>query len=89
MMESMQGAILDKENCKTEVILLKEELLKKGELLSDMKADAESLKERLTKELREVILEEAIMRQEKEMQVVYKEKEETLKTTFADKVNMI
>ena len=89
MMESMQGAILDKENSKTEVILLKEELLKKGELLSDMKADAESLKERLTKELREVILEEAIMRQEKEMQVVYKKKEETLKTTFADKVNMI
>ena len=87
IMENMQNIIAEKNELKTEIIMQKEDLGAKNEMISSLKAGQEIMRKEIEKELKTRILEEAILRQEKEMQAIYRKKEDDMKITFAEKVN--
>ena len=64
----------------------KDENKKKSELIEKLQKGQESMRKEIEKELKEKILEQAILRHEKEMQAIYQKKEDELKVTFSEKV---
>ncbi len=88
IMENMQKIIAEKNELRAEMILQKEELSGKSEQIHCLKKEQETMRKEVEKELKEKILEEAILRQEKEMQVIYQKKEDDMKITFAEKVGI-
>ena len=89
IMENMQKLVADKNDLKAELILQKEENKTKSESMERLQKGQENMRKEIEKELREKILEQAILRQEKEMQSIYQKKEDELKITFAEKVNCL
>ena len=87
IMENMQKLVADKNDLKAELILRKDENKEKTETIENLKKKQENMRKEIEKELREQILEQAILSQEKEMQSIYQKKEDELKMTFADKVS--
>lgn len=82
----MQKLVAEKNDLKAEMLAHKEENKSKTETIANMQAKQESMRKDVEKELKEHILEEAILRQEKEMQAIYQKKEDAMKVTFAEKV---
>ena len=85
-MENMQKLVADKNDVKAELILQRDENKAKAESIEILQKKQENMRKEIEKELREELLEQAILRQEKEMQSIYQRKEDELKITFADKV---
>ena len=86
IMENMQKLVAEKNEFKAEVIMQKDENKKKSELIEKLQKGQESMRKEIEKELKEKILEQAILRHEKEMQAIYQKKEDELKVTFSEKV---
>lgn len=86
IMENMQKLVADKNDLKAELILQKEENKKKSESIENLQKSQENMRKEIEKELREKVLEQAILRQEKEMQSIYQKKEDEMKVTFSEKV---
>ena len=89
IMENMQKLVADKNDVKAELILRKDENKEKAETIENLKKKQENMRKEIEKELREEVLEQAILSQEKEMQSIYQKKEDELKMTFADKVSTV
>lgn len=87
IMENMQKLVADKNDLKAELILQKEENRGKSEMVQNLQKGQENMRKEIEKDLREKILEEAILRQEKEMQLIYQKKEDEMKVTFTEKVS--
>ena len=85
-MENMQKLVAEKNDLKAEMLAHKEENRSKTEKIASLQSKQESMRKDVEKELKENILEEAILRQEKEMQAIYQKKEDAMKVTFAEKV---
>lgn len=89
IMENMQKLVADKNDLKADLILQKDENKAKAEKIQNLQKNQENMRKEIEKELREEILEQAILRQEKEMQSIYQKKEDEMKITFADKVRNV
>ena len=88
IMENMQKLVADKNDMKAELILQKDENKAKAVTIENLEKKQETMRKEMEKELREEMLEQAILRQEREMQSIYQKKEDEMKITFADKVKI-
>ena len=88
IMENMQKLVADKNDLKAELILQKDENKAKAVMIENLEKKQETMRKEMEKELREEMLEQAILRQEREMQSIYQKKEDEMKITFADKVKI-
>ena len=86
IMTNMHHSISEQDDLKAEMNMLKDELNKKDVIILQMREEQERSEEQIRKELSRQIREDVSASQEKEMKLIFEEKEAQIKNTFADKV---
>ena len=82
----MHHSINEQDDLKAEMNMLKDELNKKDVIILQMREEQERSEEQMRKELSTQIREDVSASQEKEMKLIFEEKEAQIKNTFANKV---
>lgn len=88
IMTNMHQSINEQDDLKAEKNMLKDELNKKDVIILQMREEQERNEEQMRKELSRQIREDVSVSQEKEMKLIFEEKEAQIKITFADKVRI-
>lgn len=88
IMTNMHQSINEQDDLKAEKNMLKDELNKKDVIILQMREEQERNEEQMRKELSRQIREDVSVSQEKEMKLIFEEKEAQIKNTFADKVRI-
>ena len=88
IMTNMHQSINEQDDLKAEKNMLKDELNKKDVIILQMREEQERNEEQMRKELSRQIREDVSASQEKEMKLIFEEKEAQIKNTFADKVRI-
>ena len=88
IMTNMHQSINEQDDLKAEKNMLKDELNKKDVIILQMREEQERNEEQIRKELSRQIREDVSASQEKEMKLIFEEKEAQIKNTFADKVRI-
>ena len=88
IMTNMHQSINEQDDLKADMNMLKDELNKKDVIILQMREEQERNEEQMRKELSRQIREDVSASQEKEMKLIFEEKEAQIKNTFADKVRI-